>query len=107
MTFHAKLSVDQGTATIRLSGELSSPVAGQLNQLIAEAARQSVDRLVLLTEQLTYISSAGLRCLAVAHQKFGPSVPIVLVGVHPEVAETIRLTGLDRTVIMQDTLETR
>jgi anti-anti-sigma regulatory factor len=32
-------------------------------------------------------------------------VEIVLVGTRPDVAETIRMTGFDRSVIMQDAVE--
>jgi anti-anti-sigma factor len=104
MTFQAKSYVDDdaGTVTIRLSGDLDSAAAPRLNELIAQAATHSIARLVLLMDQLRYLSSAGLRCLVFAHQKFGPGVEIVLIGARPEVAETIRLTGLDRGVTMQD-----
>jgi anti-anti-sigma regulatory factor len=37
-----------------------------------------------------------------AHQKMGREAQIVLVGVRPEVAETIRLTGFDRSIVMQE-----
>jgi anti-anti-sigma factor len=52
------------------------------------------------------MSSAGLRCLVFAHQKLGRAVEIVLVGTQPAVAETISMTGFDRSVIMQDPLGT-
>lgn len=104
MAFQARMYTDSETATvsIRLVGELDSGSAGRLNELIAAASRHPVRRLVLLMERLTYLSSAGLRCLVYAHQKLGPGTDIVLVGARPEVADTIRLTGLDHSVIMQD-----
>jgi anti-anti-sigma factor len=46
--------------------------------------------------------SAGLRCLVFAQQKMPHGVQIVIVGARPEVAETIRLTGFDRAVVMQE-----
>ncbi|OLB81977.1 MAG: hypothetical protein AUI14_01570 [Actinobacteria bacterium 13_2_20CM_2_71_6] len=102
MSFRSKLNVDGATATIRLAGELSSESAEQLNRLVGQAAGEPVQRLVLLMAELTYMSSAGLRCLVFAHQKLGPDVEIVLVGARPEIADTIKLTGLDRGVVMQD-----
>jgi anti-anti-sigma factor len=96
---------EDGVVTIRLAGEVDSRSAHRLNELIIEAASASPSRLVLLTEDLTYLSSAGLRCLVFAHQKMGPGVEIVLVGTRPDVAETIRMTGFDRSVIMQDAVE--
>src|SRR5919197_1086920 len=103
MSFQAKLQADDDsrTVTIRLIGELDSKSAPELNELIGQAAQHEADRLVLLMDRLDYLSSAGLRCLVFAHQKFGPGVEIVLVGTQPDVAETIRMTGFDRSVIMQ------
>ena len=102
MSFNTKVHTDDGVVTIRLTGELDSRSAPELNEVIVEAIAGEVRRLVLLAEDLTYMSSAGLRCLVFAHQKLGRDADIVLVGTRPEVAETIRLVGLDRAVMMQD-----
>lgn len=106
MSFHPKSHVEDGVATIRISGELHARSAGQLDRLITEVAGQSLRRLVLLMDELTYLSSAGLRSLVFAHQRLGRDVEIVLVGTRSEVAEAIRLTGLDQSVIMQEPVET-
>jgi anti-sigma B factor antagonist len=107
MAFQARMYTDDEneTVTIRLVGDLDSGSAGRLNELIAEASAHPVRRLVLLMERLNYLSSAGLRCMVYAHQKLGQSTEIVLVGTRPEVADTIRLTGLDHSVVMQETQE--
>src|SRR5689334_16988142 len=102
MSFEATSHVWDGIATIRLRGELEAKSAGQLNRVIGEVSEQRLKRLVLLMDQLTYLSSAGLRSLVYTHQKLGRGVEIVLVGTRPEVAETIRLTGFDRSVVMQE-----
>ncbi|MBW4717744.1 STAS domain-containing protein [Saccharothrix obliqua] len=102
MSFAAKSHVWDGTATIRLTGELAAKSAGQFNRVIADVSAQDPHRLVLLLDELTYLSSAGLRSLVYAHQRLGRGVEIVLVGAQPEVAETIRLTGFDRSVVMQE-----
>jgi anti-anti-sigma factor len=106
MSFQAKSHTEDGVVTMRLVGDLDSRSAPTLNTLITEIAAQPVRRLVLLVDELAYLSSAGLRCLVFAHQKMGRGVDIVLVGARPEVAETIRMTGFDRSVIMQDPVET-
>ncbi|EWM13175.1 MULTISPECIES: STAS domain-containing protein [unclassified Kutzneria] len=105
MSFTTKVHTDDGVVTIRLTGELDSRSAPSLNEIIVEATESTVRRLVLLAEDLTYMSSAGLRCLVFAHQKLGRGVDIVLVGATPEVAETIRLTGFDRSLVMQGATE--
>ncbi|GII66728.1 hypothetical protein Skr01_68130 [Sphaerisporangium krabiense] len=105
MAFKAKMQIEDGTATIRLEGELDGRSAPELNDLVVKAAEQHVDRLVLLLEELTYMSSAGIRCLVFAHQKMPEDAEIILVGTRPDVAETIRLTGFDRSIVMRETLE--
>jgi anti-anti-sigma factor len=102
MTFNAKLHVSDEVATIRLAGELDAASAPRFNSIIAEAAGQQVRQLVLLADELRYMSSAGLRCLVFAQQKMPPGVQIVLTGAQPDVAETIRLTGFDRSLVLQE-----
>ena len=106
MTFEATMHVDENeVATIRLAGDLDSRSAPQLNELVVEAARRPVNRLVLLMHRLTYMSSAGLRCLLFAHQRMPRGVEIVLIGTQPQVLETIRLTGFDQSVVMQESAD--
>ncbi|MFL6122634.1 STAS domain-containing protein [Actinophytocola sp.] len=105
MAFEAKLDVEDGVATVQMSGELDSRSAPRLHELIMDAVARRVRRMVLLVGELTYLSSAGLRCLVFAHQKLERGADIVLVGTQPEVAETIRLTGFDRAILMQETTE--
>jgi anti-sigma B factor antagonist len=102
MTFDAKMQVADGVATIHLAGELDTRSAPQFNDLIIDAARHELNQLVLIADKLTYMSSAGLRCLVFAHQKMPRAVQIMLIGAQPDVAEVIRLTGFDRSIIMQE-----
>lgn len=101
MSFEAELQIEDTVATIRLSGELDSASAPGFNDVIIEAAKNQPSRLVLLAGSLSYMSSAGLRCLVFAHQKLPRGSEIVLVGAQPDVAETIRLTGFDRSIVME------
>ena len=102
MSFDAKLQIEEGVATIRLSGELDAASAPKFSDLVTEAAKHDLNRLVLLAADLAYMSSAGLRCLVFAHQKLPRKTEIVLVGAQPDVAETIRLTGFDRSITMEE-----
>lgn len=102
MGFQGKMHTENGVTTIRLIGEVDSRSAHRLNELIIAAVEGTPERLVLLAEDLTYLSSAGLRSLVFAHQKMRRDAEIVLVGVRPEVAETIRLTGFDRSIVMHE-----
>nr|WP_042188752.1 anti-sigma factor antagonist [Kibdelosporangium sp. MJ126-NF4]CEL18436.1 hypothetical protein [Kibdelosporangium sp. MJ126-NF4]CTQ97919.1 hypothetical protein [Kibdelosporangium sp. MJ126-NF4] len=101
MSFQAKVEAAQGVVTFRLAGELDSRSAPRFHEMITQAVVPAARKLVLQMADLSYMSSAGLRCLVYAHQRAG-GVAIELVGTRPEVAETIRLTGFDRSLTMRD-----
>lgn len=101
MPFEVKLRIEDKVATMTLAGELDATSAPRFNDAIIDAARNELTRLVLLAEDLSYMSSAGLRCLVFAQQKLPRGSEIVLVGAQPDVAETIRLTGFDRSILME------
>jgi anti-anti-sigma factor len=96
MSFEANLTTAERTATIRLTGELDATTAPVLRSLIERVGQVGAERLLLEMDDLSYMSSAGIRCLVFAHQ----TVPadIVLMDVQPDVAEVIRLAGFDRAV---------
>jgi anti-anti-sigma factor len=102
MAFDAKLQMTGEVATIRLTGELDAKSAPRFNELISQAAAADLGQLVLIADNLSYMSSAGLRCLVFAHQKMPADVRIVVVGAQPEVAETIRLVGFDHSIVLQE-----
>jgi anti-anti-sigma factor len=102
MSLTIGVSVEDGIATLVLTGEADTESAPDLEGTIRDVSRGPLSRLVLDVAGLTYLSSAGLRCLVYAHQRLGRGVRIVLVGANAEVAETIRLTGFDRSITMLD-----
>jgi len=96
------VTVSDGVAVLVLKGEVDATSAGQLNQRILEVSEQPLRELMLNASELTYLSSAGLRCLVYAHQRLGRKVRIVLAGASPEVADTIRMAGFDRSITMRE-----
>jgi anti-sigma B factor antagonist len=97
-----------GTVVIlALTGEADGRSAVELDGHIARAVGEHAEDLRELRfdlNALTYLSSAGLRSLVVAHQRLGRGVRIVLTGASEEVAETIRLTGFDRSAVVEESL---
>lgn len=101
MAFEAILEIiPNNIAKITLIGELDGSVAQEFKEKVEEAANQKAQRLVLMMEELAYMSSAGLRVLVFAKQKMGSAVDIYMVGVQETVMEPIKMTGLDRSVIL-------
>ena len=91
-------------AILELEGELDSATAPAFREKVAEAAELDPAQLVIDLTKLDYLSSAGLRVLVFARQKMAENVALVLVGAGERVAETIRLTGFDRSVSFSQTI---
>jgi anti-anti-sigma factor len=103
MSFSATLTVDGSTALMTLVGELDATTAPTFFDSVTLAAENGPPhRLVLIMDQLRYMSSAGLRGLVFARQKMGNDVEIVLVGANEAVSQTIRMTGFDQSVVMSE-----
>ena len=100
MAFEANLAVLPGIAIIRLHGELDASSAPVFRERIEQAANAELRRLVLVMDELEYMSSAGLRVLVFAKQKMGGGVSIFVVGAQPQVVEPIRQTGFHHSVTM-------
>lgn len=103
MAFTVTLEMtEQDIAQLTLVGELDGSVAGEFKDKVQEAADQQAKRLVLIMNDLEFMSSAGLRVLVFAKQKMGSNVDIYMVGIQDDVLEPIKMTGLDRSVIFLD-----
>jgi anti-anti-sigma factor len=102
MNFSATLTTDGQTALLVLGGELDANTAPAFFERVSQAAEDGPRRLVLVMDKLTYLSSAGLRGLVFARQKMGADVEIVVAGANRNVAQTIRVAGFDRSVVMSE-----
>jgi anti-anti-sigma factor len=105
MAFSLTSETVDGIANIVLIGELDAASAGYFRDSIEQVATSSPKRLVLVTDRLTYMASAGLRVLVFAKQKMGPTVDIYLIGVQEPVRETLEMTGFLHSVILLDTYD--
>jgi anti-anti-sigma factor len=102
MPFTASLTVDGSTALLTLTGELDASTAPAFYEQVGHAANGGARRLVLIMDELVYMSSAGLRGLLFARQKMGAEVEIVVAGANESVTQTIRVTGFDQSVVMSE-----
>jgi anti-anti-sigma factor len=105
MAFLVSSSMNNGIAQVTLVGELDGSVAGDFKNAVEAAAALNPRRLVLLLQELTYMSSAGLRVLVFARQKMGAHVDLYLVAPQESVQETIEMTGFDQSCIIVDTYD--
>jgi anti-anti-sigma factor len=103
MAFNVSLEMtDKDIAKITLSGDLDGSVAPEFRTEIENAVAQNAKRLVLLMQDLGYMSSAGLRVLVFAKQKMGSDVDIYVVGAQEQVMEPIIMTGLRHSLVILD-----
>jgi anti-sigma B factor antagonist len=105
MAFNLTSETVNGIARITLIGELDAASAVYFREAIEQVAAGSPKRLVLLSDGLSYMASAGLRALVFAKQKMGPSVDIYLIGVQEPVHETLEMTGFLHSVILLETYD--
>lgn len=101
MSFHILAEVKK-IAKVTLAGEVDSLSAREFQKEIERVAVDSPDELVLFVENLTFISSAGLRVLIFAKQKMGSSLAIYIVKPQESVIETLEKTGLQHSVNIVD-----
>lgn len=102
MRLNTTLETTNDTAKIFLSGELDGSTANSFQEKIEEVTNLTLNRLVLIMEDLEYMASAGLRVLIFAKQKMGPNVDIYIVGAQEMVLDTIEKTGFHHSVILLD-----
>ncbi len=105
MAFAAILEINDNIAQITLSGELDASTAPIFQSKIESLAGQDINKLVLLTKDLEYMSSAGLRVLIFSKQKMGAEVEIYIVSPQGMVLDTLEKTGFHHSVTIVDEYE--
>jgi anti-anti-sigma factor len=94
--------INGSVAEITLSGELDAASAPRFRQELEAVAAARPTDLVLRVRDLEYLASAGIRMLIFAKQKMGPGVTIYVIAPQEEVLDTLRRTGLQNSVVVQD-----
>lgn len=90
-----KVSYDENELIIKVSGKINAQNSKDVFQEIYALRDQCPDgQLILDLNDLSYISSSGLRGLINLHNK--ESRPVTLDSVQSDVADIFRVTGLDR-----------
>jgi mannose/cellobiose epimerase-like protein (N-acyl-D-glucosamine 2-epimerase family)/anti-anti-sigma regulatory factor len=95
-TFESEVTVENGTASVVLSGVLDESVVSSLERNLQEALAANPRRVALRAEQLTALTSAGARALLFLRQKLPfEDVEVYLVGADPTVQEACRAVDTD------------
>lgn len=105
MTLDINLVIEGEVAKITLAGELDGSNAGDFKLKIEEAAAAEAKKLVLFMDDLEFMASAGLRVLVFSKQKMGAGVDVYVIGADEMILDTIKKTGLNHSLIIQETYE--
>jgi stage II sporulation protein AA (anti-sigma F factor antagonist) len=100
LTMHS--STEGNTARLRLAGEVDGTTAPQMRAEVDKLLSSSPKNLVLEVDELTFMSSAGLRVLIFAKQK-QPGLTIYVVRPQPPIVDTLRKTGFYDGVYVTET----
>jgi anti-anti-sigma factor len=96
-------SSSQGnTARLKLAGEVDGTTASLMRAEVDKLLSSAPRMLILDVEQLTFMSSAGLRVLIFAKQK-QPTLNIYVLKPQPPIVDTLRKTGFYDGVYVTDT----
>jgi anti-anti-sigma factor len=99
-----KPTVAGTTATFTLAGRLDAVSAPALADELKKLSGKNIQKVVFLTKDLTYISSAGLRAIVFAKQKMGVDTTVYVVQPQPDVLAVIKMAGFDSFLVIQDSL---
>jgi len=84
---------------VTLSGDLDMASAPSLRERLNEALRDTTPRVVIDLSAVTFCDASGLAVLVgAARRTRGIGVTLVLAAPRPQVAQLLRLTGLDRAL---------
>ncbi len=101
MALSVILEINDEAAEITLKGELDAISASLFQAELERAAAARPKRLVLLVKDLDFMASAGIRMLIFGKQKLGPKVDVYVIDAQEPILDTLRRTGLIRSVIVQ------
>ena len=86
--------------TVTLSGELNTVTAPELEASLSEDL-QTIDEIVFDMEDLSYITSSGLRVLLVCQQELEERGGVTIRSASPVIREVMEVTGFDSILTLE------
>lgn len=104
-TSDAASAVHEEVTVVELDGDVDGKTAPEVQTQVLPLV-QPKSKLLLDLTKVPYMSSAGLRALLSLHRKFADQEGhLVLVGVVPEIQDTMEVTGFLNFFTISDTIE--
>lgn len=95
----------EGVTVISIGGEIDLSTAPDFEAAIDGALDEHPPVVVVELSAVNFMSSAGLRILAAAHEKLCKSGHLAVVASNPAVSRAIKLSGLDQLFSLYATLD--
>lgn len=103
MSATIKVERSEDVLKVSVAGKLDSATANRFGSLISDALQKPADWVVIDIENVSYVSSDGLRYFVTTSRRVAQK--LVVVGMNRSVREVFRLTGLDRLMSLCVDLE--
>jgi anti-sigma B factor antagonist len=97
---HLHTTFEGHTATLEASGELDIYTSGRLLAMTEQLCTQELDEIVVRGDDLSFVDSAGLRALVLAHDRASLQGIDLRVGSASEaLGKVLTMTGLDDLLV--------
>jgi len=94
--------INEGKEThITLTGKLDYSRAPMLMEGLAGLEGKDIETIIFKCQELTYISSSGIRALIYAQQKIAPNMKIYMHDVNDDVREILDMCGLSQFIVLE------
>jgi anti-anti-sigma factor len=92
----------ESSALIQLIGTVDTKTAPELLDILTKLDLKSLSSLKIDMNQMTFMSSAGLRALLFAKQKMHQNSILTVTGACEGVVDTIKKTGLSQAIVISE-----
>lgn len=97
---HLMTRFDGATATLEASGELDIATSSRLLAVTEQLCTRALDEIIVRGDHLSFVDSAGLRALVLAHQRASLRGVDLRVGSASEaLGKVLVMTGLDELLV--------
>lgn len=102
MTLQISVTLNGSDATVKLIGTVDTKTAPDFLQKLTDLELLSLTQLKIDMNEMTFMSSAGLRALLFAKQKMKQDSNLTVFGASEAVVDTIKKTGLSQAIVISE-----
>ena len=101
-----KLNMFDSAAVLTVSGRIDANSAPAFEDILLAAVDEKTGPIIVDMSEVDYVSSAGLNVTLLAAKSLAKtSRQLVVAGVNDDVADVMRLTGVDKLIVLSASLD--